>query len=216
VKPLPRSNEFSAFFNEARVYRDDLQRILALIGDSGLTTKISDNTVEYESLDEFQETRGNSPREIRIEGTTSSPYSSVRLSLLGGRHWHLFSYGEINYGLVHDIENLLKNRQNTLAYLPYNTINTVGFIISLTSIGATLLLSARAVRLTLAIISMVMIFPSLALMTYLRFHRRLVLNYKHEAGFFLQNRDKIFLLLIGAAIGTLFTFLLWYFTGKSV
>ena len=210
MKPLPRPDEFTALSNETRLYRDDLQRILALIGDSGLTTKISDNRFEYESLDEFQKTRGNSPREIRIEGKTSKPYSSVSLDLLG-RRWHLFSYGEINYGLVHDIENLLKTRQSTLAYLPYNTINIVGLIIALIAVGANF---TRVVALTLAIISLVIFLSSLALMTYFRFHPRLVLNYKHEAGFFARNRDKILLLLIGAMLGALFPFLLWYFTGK--
>jgi hypothetical protein len=42
----------------------------------------------------------------------------------------------------------------------------------------------------------------------------LMLKYRHEPGFFAINRDNIWLLVIGGAIGAFFTFFLWYLIGK--
>ena len=103
MRPLPqKASDFFQHFGGVRLYRDDLEHILAIMRDAKLDTTIADDRFEYESLDEFQQKRGNSPREIKIEGETRSPhYSSVFLAL-SNMNWSLTSFSAHNLAVMRE------------------------------------------------------------------------------------------------------------------
>jgi hypothetical protein len=113
VKPIPRSN-FSKIYTGVRIYRDDLHRIFGLMQKANMEITITDETFEYESLDDLQKAAGNTPRGITIEGRDAS-FRRVALSMFEQYRWHLRSSPDENpYQLARDIDEILQARRTAI------------------------------------------------------------------------------------------------------
>ena len=213
MKPLPSSKDFYAFFGGVRVYRDDLERILGLMRHAGLTTTISDNTFEYESLDEFQKTRGNSPREMKIAGINSQPFGTISLSL-SGRRWNLSSYNEQTLGVAREIDEIIRARQSAVEHIRSSWMAPIGGSIAL--IGTSL--THISFRLSVAFVgigaALLLCAVSLASYSYLR--TGIVLKYRYETGFLSRNRDRIIVAVCTALFLAALQLLIRFLTGKDI
>lgn len=214
MKAIPGPRSFSSFFLGVRIYRDDLERILELLRNADLSIIMSDDSFEYESLEDLQKAKGNTPRALKIEGRNSRGLGGLSLTL-SKRAWYLESYFEQNYAVAREIEDLLKARRTRLADLPYNAIIAISIIISGIGVGITFTVSVP-VGLTVSVLSLLIATPAVAARCYSYFRHGIVLNYRHEASFFSRNRDKILLLLCGAIFGAIMTGLLWFVISKPV
>ena len=123
MKPLPQSKDVFVILRGVRIYRDDLERIVAFMHEAGFSTKITDDKFEYDSLDELQKARGSSPRQVNIEGSSPSGRISVSMS---DRRWLVSSYYERNYELARSIEAILKARQTPLERTPITSMAAIG------------------------------------------------------------------------------------------
>ena len=206
MKPLPRSASISGFYRGVRIYRDDLERIIGLLRDTNLTIKITDDSFEYETLEDLQRTRGNTPRVLRIDAQRSSGLGAMSLSM-SDRMWHLYSYAEQSYEPAREIEAILKARQSSLEVIPIGWIVGIGIVIT-TLTGQLKDLPVWLV-LTLGVIGTVMLLFAGGLWLYSHFRTGVVLGYRHEAGFFARNCDNIFLLMIGATVGASYNQKVW-------
>ena len=65
MKNIPASDSVDEHLDGVRLYRDDLDRIVKLVGDAGLKVAIRDETVAFDSLDEVATVRGESPSSCR-------------------------------------------------------------------------------------------------------------------------------------------------------
>jgi hypothetical protein len=178
---------------------------------SKLDTKITDGRVEYESLDEFQKQKGNYPREIRIEGETSSPYSSVVLAL-SKSEWRLAGLSADNRRLVYDIEHIVRRRQTVLAYFSHYWLTAVELILAVIGIWFIPSWVSRVYLWT----GSAPIFSGLALDVYPLLRTGVVLRHKHEAGFISRNRDKIIVAVGTALFLAALQILIWLLTGKDI
>lgn len=211
MKPLPQSDKFHQSFGGVRLYRDDLEHILAIMRDAKFDTKITDDRFEYESLDEFQQKRGNSPREIKIEGGTVS----LTLSKM---NWELASFSVHHLGVIHEIERILRERQTPLANVPLFPLLMLGVILQSVVVSGQIFFDFRSPILSgfISPVSILLAFLAFALFLYSLFRAGVVLNYKHEAGFISRNRDKIIVAVGIALVLVVLQLLIRFLTGKDI
>jgi hypothetical protein len=180
-----------------RLYRDDVERILGLLAGAGLEVKIKDDSFEYSSLDEVSTGAGRSPRCLRIQAKMPNSHRDISLNY-ERKSWHLHTYDPSLFGVARECEACLRKRQTIINHLPLFWIGMAGWVI--TSASAT----AATAKVALTILP-VFVFLGLALLAtagslwlYLTLYPRIILRFKHEAGFLSRNREQL-LLLIGAA-----------------
>lgn len=201
MKPLPRKGSSHDSFDGLRLYRDDLERLIALLRSADLKVTISDKVVEYDQLDEMQTHQGNSPTQIEIEGKKNGLSLSVSLSK---RTWYLYRWGEGASELAREVEALLRARRIIVDRLPLFWMLLSAWIISGISSGASTLAKLNeAAELeflfkTVRLAGLTASVLSLALIAYWWFRSRVSLQYKHSSSLLSRNRDVA--VAIGAAI----------------
>ena len=71
MEARPRSTNIHYQLESVCLYRDDLERILGLLRDAGLTITITDESFRYQSLEEVQKAQGQFPIRIGDNGTVT-------------------------------------------------------------------------------------------------------------------------------------------------
>jgi hypothetical protein len=175
---------------------------------------ITDETFEYESLDDLQKAAGNTPRGITIEGRDAS-FRRVALSMFEQYRWHLRSSPDENpYQLARDIDEILQARRTAIKNPTIIGIAMIGSMM----MGLAFARSNSPRGMWIGGVAVFLLVLAVSLLAYVNFRGGVNLAYKYEAGFFARNRDKILLLVIGGAVGAVFgavlTFLVGYLTGK--
>ena len=198
MKALPPSTSIHEIVEGVRLYRDDLERIIGILKESGQHVVIADSSFQYESLDDLQRARGNSPESLRIDGSRPDDYASVSLSR-SGRFWHLDSGGKTVYGIAREIESILRRRQSKIQHLPLHWFLQVSMVAMGT--GAAIRYRFQSTGAGLISVGATFFLVSALLSVHWLLHSGVVLKYPHEAGFIARNRDAIVLLILGALIG---------------
>jgi hypothetical protein len=211
MKPLPRSKNVSVFLRGVRIYRDDVERMLTSMHEAGLTIKITDDTFEYDSLDELQKARGSSPRHLNIESSSRSEQISVSMS---DRCWHVSSYSEQNYELARSMEAILKARQTRLERMPIMSMTVIGGSLAYLTTGADT--NPAWIKTTVLGVALVLTLCAGIMWLYIHFRTGVILNYRHQAGFFARNRDKIIVSVCTALFLAALQIIIWLLTGHSV
>jgi len=212
MKAIPRSTSVHEQLVAVRLYRDDLERIVGLLRDAGLDTLVADSSFRYDSFDELQKVQGKSPGHLTIEGKEPESHDSVSISK-SGQFWYVSSSGDKHHALAREIEGLLRARQSAVEHLPLHWMFQSDIFLFL--IGTLIRLRSASVSSTFIAVATVVFLGTLVLTTYWRLYAKVVLNYRHEAGFLARNRDAILLLLLGAVIGVVVRSLFSLFSGAS-
>lgn len=212
MKSLPRSTNIYQQVDAVRLYRDDLERVVGLLGDAGFSITIADGSFEYESFDELQKAQGKSPQNLKIEAIDPSSRHRIELSK-SGRFWYIHSSGKEYYGLAREIEALVIARQSAVERLPLHWMFQCANL--LLWIGLAIRTKSSPASFTLMAMGATALVCTLGLSVYWLLHPGVVLNYKHEVGFFARNRDAIILLLCGAIIGAIVQYLSSLLAGTS-
>lgn len=83
MKPKKKSSVFDSLkerFPPTPLYRADLEEIISIGKSRDLEMTISDDTAEFDDLDDVQENRGDRVKHLEIS-FRSSPYSSIKLRI---------------------------------------------------------------------------------------------------------------------------------------
>jgi hypothetical protein len=196
-----------------RLYRDDVEQIFSLLEGAGLEVKIKDDSFEYTSLDDVSTGAGRSPRRLKIQAKMLDSHLSISLNFEGKR-WYLYTGDPSLFGVARECEACLRERQTVVDHLPLFWIGMAGWvIISASSTAAT-------AKITFTILPLFM-FLGLALLgtagglwLYLTLYPRIILRFRHEAGFLSRNRDQLLLLIGTAAAGAVFAELIRWIFGQ--
>ena len=179
--------------------------------EAGFSTKITDDKFEYDSLDELQKARGSSPRQVNIEGSSPSGRISVSMS---DRRWLVSSYYERNYELARSIEAILKARQTPLERTPITSMAVIGGFLAYST--RWLDTNPAWISTTVLGVALVLTLCAGSIWLYTHFRTAVILNYRHEAGFFPRNRDTIIVAVCTALFLTGLQLIIWVLTGHNI
>lgn len=213
MKPLPASSSISVHMDGVRLYRDDVERLLGLLASARMEVKIKDDSFEYATLDEVATGAGRSPRILKIQAKIPDSYKSISLDF-DSKRWHLYAGDSSLFGVARECEACLRRRQTIVDHLPIFWIGMTGWVIN----------SASTTALTAKIIPTIaplFLFFGLGLLAtagglgiYLNLYPKVILRFKHEAGFLSRNRDQLLLLIGGAVAGAVITALTQWVVGQ--
>jgi hypothetical protein len=212
MKKIPDSSSQSKFYEGIRLYRDDIELILSIISENEYAIQISDKEFQFDSLDELIDKRGIAPTYFEIAGSRKEGgYESVTISFDKRIHIHSHSHDQktskIVFARIRDIcesrmSKIYKILNPWLYYFPAVILiwPAIAVLVKVkeTTLGEAWLLVLATVFLTAWILS--------GLYRYIR--RQVILRRRHEGGFWKQNSDKIWLLILGAVIGIFIKFIL--------
>jgi hypothetical protein len=203
----------SKTYEGVKLYRDDIDLILSLFHENEYTTYISDKEFEFESLNELIDKRGIAPTYFYIKGKDKE-HESVSISFEKNR-LTINSYSDVKKVstiIFSQIRDIIESRMSKI----YKILNPGLYISILVAIFLFLIALAtlskeRAISLSswLPLLFAVPILATIIGGVYRdNIHRVVILKRKHEGGFWKQNADKIWLLILGGLIGVFIKFIL--------
>ena len=191
-----------------KLYRDDIEEILDILTTHCEKVIIASYDYEYESLDELKSKRGTDLKQIELKGRSPYVYFHASRGSMG-RSW-VSADGEGAETPYFLISNLLTQHKRKLLRLIFNPILCIFYAASVT----TLMLVFRQHFKATASFVVVMLFYSsflitlllLAMGTFLGELSIITLKRKHEqSSFWSNNKEKVWLMIIGAIIGGILT-----------
>ncbi|OPY88857.1 MAG: hypothetical protein A4E71_00187 [Smithella sp. PtaU1.Bin162] len=203
----------SKTYTGVKLYRDDIDLILSLFHEYEYTTYISDNEFEFESLNELIDKRGVAPTYFYIKGKDEE-HESVSISFEKNR-LTINSYSDVKKVAIiifSQIRDIIESRISKI----YIILNP-GFYISIIIVVFLFLIALLSLSKERAISMYSLLLPLFALPVLAtiisgvyrdNIHRVVILKRKHEGGFWKQNADKIWLLILGGLIGVFIKFIL--------
>lgn len=192
------------------LYRDDLDEIVDIMQRHCLSTSISDDKFQYESLDDLQKNKGRQIKSVTFGG--SEPYVSLSFA---SRHPYTFLYAsgeEEAEAIFLKLRDLLFKRRRAIARLaPWRfwLLMTVAILFGAGLVprwihSPAVLMSVNAI----VVLSIAMLVLGVA--TKMGFLSVLFLDRRHEVDTFWQrNRDKILTSLVTAVAVLLLNNLIW-------
>lgn len=211
MKALPASSSLSVHLAGVRLYRDDVEQLIGLLADAGMQVKIRDNSFEYSTLDELTTGAGRSPRTIKIEAKVPDPHKSISLEF-SNRRWYVYSFDSSLLGLARECEARLRRRQTTVEHMPVFGIGMAGWLII--SLAVPIVKNSPTVAPSLLILGLVLLAIAGGLGVYRNIYPRVILRFKHDAGFFTRNREQLLLAITAAAMGALAQWIIGQFLTK--
>jgi hypothetical protein len=200
VKVIPPSQTLSIFIAGVRVYRDDLERMVATLTDAGFDVSLSDGEFIYVTLDELQTRTGGSPSYLSIRAERTGSFARVSM-VFSGRQWHVDTTAAECLALGHQMQSLLLQRQTRVAHMPIYWVTGA-------ALCAVPLLPAIAITwpsmfgaVTAMLFTLIVIGFGLGL--YWRLFPKILLRYRHEGGYLTRNRDNLASILFGGILAEL-------------
>jgi hypothetical protein len=190
-------------FVSLKLYKKDLEELLSIFTSIFGGYRLSDNQYEFDSLNELQERRGTVIKYLTI----GSPSSSLELDIGNetklrrtGEPEAVTAFAQIVTLLDGCKRPLLNTFLHPLLYIPLMFLPIVFIIIFRKRIDVEW---AQGVFLVFFILAMI---P--AAIHFTGGFSRIVLTEKHEEQtFWTRNRDNLWLLLVGAVIGSILTYI---------
>jgi hypothetical protein len=217
MKKKPDPPAESKSYEGIQLYRDDIELILSIFHENEYTIQITDEEFLFDSLDELIDKRGIAPTYFEINGERKEKeLESVRICFDKERiriNSYSFIYSQkickVVFAQIRDICELRISKiykilnqwfyffpAMFLAVMFFSIVDSKGKERALS--GYTWLLVLTIVFFTVAILSSL----------YRKLRRQVILKRKHEGGFWKQNSDKIWLLILGAVFGIFLKFIL--------
>jgi hypothetical protein len=202
----PKFKERQEIFWSVSLNRDDLEHIIALMRQSCQEVVVSDKTHEYDTLDEVLETAGPHPKELNILGVR--PHVDLDLRRGGSK----ITYAEVGdkrdgperpgEDLFFRIKDFLSRRKHFMAKAPGVFLIPIALLGGLACIVESQKYAPQSyIAIALAIVGISLIFGGGAIATFVKGVARLsVAQEGTESNFWSRNKDKIFMLLVGALI----------------
>jgi hypothetical protein len=212
MKKKPDSNSDSKSYRGIRLYRDDIDLMLSEFHDNEFETRIADREFEYESLDDLINKRGIAPSHIEIDGKHKDEgYEAASITFERDRVYvHSHNLRERPaYIVFTKIGQICATRGSKL----YKILNPWFYYFPLMAfVGLLFPAFVQFKSQTPTIVCLVAIVAFLILSvvssTYRHYQHQVILRQRHEGGFWKQNSDKIWLLIIGALVGIFLKYLL--------
>jgi hypothetical protein len=191
-----RTSTRTETYGSVVLYRDDFTELLDLLNSYVFSVTLSDEEYEYENLDELQNKRGEVIRHVQVTGHGSESTLILEIpSTARGARLEVIHSDEAFLNIQDFVK---KHRRIALAYLlatlsVFATINLI----------ATMLFTKR-LRWSLPSAALLLISVILLRGWYGGLYSRIYLTNRHQVkSFWARNKDKIWLLLIGAIIGAI-------------
>lgn len=214
MKPLPASSSIHVNMDGVRLYRDDVERVMSLLAGAGLVIKLKDDSFEYSSLDEVSTGAGRSPRRLNIQAKMPDSHLGVSLDF-ERKQWHLYTGDPSLFGVARECEACLRKRQTVVDHLPLFWIGMAGWLItSMSASAATANKIAPAILPIFIFSGLVLLATAGGLRLYLSLYPRIILRFKHEAGFLSRNREQLLLLIGSAGVGAVIAELIRWIFGQ--
>ena len=198
-----------------RLYLDDIELIQSVFQENDYTIQIADKEFQFDSLDELVNKRGITPSYFEFHGTENNNHlsPSVYITFENKRiYMHSHAYGQNNSKVVFTrIKDIFESHVskiykilNPWIYFPFLIILLIPYVSALTK-DKEKAFSESTGLLSLIVVFFVAFFISGC---YREIRHQVVLRRRHQGGFWKQNVDKIFLLILGALIGIIVKFIL--------
>lgn len=195
------------------VFREDLEEIIHSLEAKGMKIKISDQGFEYETLDEVISQRGERINELDISGQEVNDNSGSLNICFSKEKIYINSWGTgAPRELLYEIHEFLRKRRSIKKILSnpfiWYSVAILAFNVYIFGFLGTTKNTPFYIHglLVLAVIT----WPISYL--YSRFLTTVRLTRHNEGGFFSRNREAIILLIIGAVLGGLTTFVVTLLT----
>lgn len=202
-------------FVSVKLYKNDLDEIMEIMGTISTNIQISDHEFDYDSIEELEERRGQYINDLEL--TIDSPLFSVTCAgeakLMRGREREtLAPYLQI--------QSILKSRIRPFFALIFNPF--VGVVIFLSVLASLKYIAPIVLGRLLPTIAIVLLYVTILLTLVLFFgsHRlggfsRVILLHKHqEQSFWKRNRDTIIVSIFVGIVVAVVTWAITYFTAK--
>lgn len=201
---------FSSSISNAKLYLEDIEEIIDKLNQKSLEVKISDNKNIYDNINELIEQKGTNPTSLLIEGKGELFHSiSVRI---GKNYIDINAIGsESIYLCGMQLNDFIKNKKNWLLSLLHTQFLLASSMISAILLG--LLIDRKTGLLPYDwLVWLPIVLYSLLIIgvTFKYFWTNLELVREHQYGFLKRNSDSIYLMIIGAVLGSLLTILTQY------
>ena len=202
------SNFSSEFVRFPRPHIDDVEELIELLSEDSLSVEVADSDYEYENLDELVAKRGRRVKNLEIKAAATNSYGETISVTLGDGEARAFRFGN---AATFDrawlrLLQLLKSRQRwyQVLLIPWVWVATFPLSLGFGSLALRVWGTANVDKITLTVIAFVLV---MALLSWLAKSRAavIVLEPRHEAGFFKKRREDIFILVIGALFGSVLT-----------
>lgn len=192
-------------YGAIRLHLDDLEQVVALLRQADLTVTISDSLYEYDDLTEVADKRGPRPRTLHINGRKQDGSSDIALRI-DGYQAELRSDRALELvALSHQLETLLESHTSPVL----EVLHPVAWA---AAAGIAYFLQASGWRIRTGDgKDMSWLFPVAFLVLALisigsrKAFGGVSLKRRHEGGFFRRNADRLWLVVIGALLGTAVT-----------
>ena len=197
-------------FASVKLYKKDVEELLAIMTTVFGEVRISDTQYEYDSLQELQDRKGTTIKDFKI----SSPSSSLHFSI--GNSTLLKRTGEPEaVNAFAQISTLLNSSKRPILYAIFYPFTFVPLLF-VPFIFIYLYRTSIDVKLAQSVYFFGIILVSIPfIMQQVGAFSRLVLADEHqEETFWTRNKDKIIMLLVGGAIGAILTKLIPFILSK--
>lgn len=213
------SHSRHCWVTSASLYREDIQSIVDLLRRTCKDVTIESGGFTFESLNELERERGQDLNSLKLSG--DAPYISVYFDRRPLEFLGTFLYASdgdaSSLATFLQIHELLQKRRRFLSYILHPSLAVV---LSVVLLLVLLIVPAELVKTWLPsrlerVLILLPLFGAAVLSFLLRagVFYRLTLKRAHEhRGFFRRKSDDIFLLVVGAIVGGVITWLLTYLT----
>jgi hypothetical protein len=207
----PSSSVGSKFYRGIRLYHDDIELILSILKENDFEVKITDKEFEYDSLDDLIDKQGVHPDNFSLYGektgdrlltvSVSISFEKDRISIFSHNLDKQKAY--IAYTKIGEICETHESKVYKILnpWIPLFPLMFLSGFINLHSF----ILILVVLLLALSIVS--------ALYRYSRY--QVILRRRHIGGFWKQNSDRIWLLILGAVFG-FFLKIVWDLLSKFI
>jgi hypothetical protein len=207
------------------MYREDLDQLLALFQKGCARVTISDNTNRYESLDEMKEHVGAKIKNLDIQGEEPGVHFLLNRSgvVYAGTTPQLSVFNELRTEEIADhadalffkVRDFLVAHERPYVRIPFAVLGGIACIacvVFLLNIEALKQHGQSIGTLNTELMVFVGVIIGSALMAPLMSNCISLETKRNSRSFWAVNREKIFLLIVGGIIGSLFTILTHWVT----
>ncbi len=202
-------------YERIKLYRDDIDLILSIFHENEYTVQITDKEFQFDSLEELIDKRGIAPSYFEIYGRqTENNNESLRVSFDKEKiHIHVYLDVQKTSKIIFaQIRDICESRMSKI----YKILNPwLYFSALILSVLFLSLWGNKGTEKSLSeyntwVIILLTVFPAAMILSFLyrTDRRQVILRRKHEGGFWKQNSNKIWLLILGALIGIFIKFIL--------